>query len=104
MYLIAQKIIFAPFIPQKSFDFLHNEVGYPHRSILHAPELLLLSSELPMRRARLAFLKVVQRDVFRREDPLYVPPRGLMASSDEEFCRDHARVPISVFNEFLKTL
>ena len=38
------------------------------------------------------------------EKPLYVPPGRLVLTSEVEFCSEVARVPVELYNEFLKTV
>ncbi len=38
------------------------------------------------------------------EKPLYVPPGRLILTSEVEFCFEVARVPVELYNEFLKTV
>ena len=89
-------------VMNKNFDFIHNEVGFPHASILKKPEVL--KDKRPWeKRARLQFLQDTGRAQFDPTQPLFVPLADFMLDIDEEFCRKHARVDVNLYNEYLKT-
>jgi len=86
----------------KTFDFIHNEIGFSHEHILRWPNIL--RQRVSVLRPRYQFLKFLKRDQF---DPLrenYVSPEALITTTDVEFCNTVAKVPIKQFNDFLKTL
>ena len=86
----------------KTFDFVHNEMGFSHEHILQWPNIL--KKRVSVLRPRYQFLKFLKRDQF---DPLhenYVSPQALASTRDVEFCNTVAKVPIKLFNDFLKTL
>lgn len=87
---------------QETFDFLHNDVGFPH-------ELLVKFSHcLTVRRrnisARHMFLKFLGRDQFDPQKANYVSPDALVTATDLEFCQNSAKSSIDTFNQFMKTL
>ena len=65
---------------------------------------MLKEKDLVSKRARLLFLRETERAQFDPDRPLFVPLRELMMDDDAEFCSKHGRVPVAVFNEFLKTM
>ena len=86
----------------KTFNFVHNEIGFSHEHILRWPNIL--RQRVSILRPRYQFLKFLKRDQF---DPLrenYVSPQALATTQDLEFCNTVAKVPIKLFNDFLKTL
>ena len=84
------------------FDYLHNEMGFSHEHIVRWPSIL--RTRVCVLRPRYQFLKFLKRDQF---DPLrenYVSPQALVTTRDVEFCNTVAKVPIKLYNDFLKTL
>lgn len=84
------------------FDYIHNEMGFSHEHIVRWPTVL--RTRVSIIRQRHQFLKFLKRDQF---DPLhenYVSPQVLVTTRDIEFCNTVAKVPVKLFNDFLKTL
>ena len=81
--------------------FLHNEVGYPHETLVKFPTTLLTNHTA--NRPRLLFLKKLNRDQFDPTLPNYVSPKSMVLTTDQEFCKDVAKISLGVFNDFLKT-
>ncbi|KRZ76317.1 RuvB-like 1 [Trichinella papuae] len=86
----------------KSFDYLHNAVGFSHETILSWPRCLRESSYKA--RARHQFLKRLKRDQFDPQRPNYVTVEAMLSGDDGEFCARVAKCPEAVYNEFLKQL
>ncbi|KAL1236361.1 Transcription termination factor 3 [Trichinella pseudospiralis] len=86
----------------KSFDYLHNVVGFSHETILNWPRCLRESSYKA--RARHQFLKRLKRDQFDPQRPNYVTVEAMLSGDDGEFCARVAKCPEAVYNEFLKQL
>jgi len=86
----------------KSFDFIHNEMGFSHEHIVRWPNILRkrVSVLLP----RCQFLQFLKRDQFDPMRANYVSPQALASTDDLTFCNTVAKVPIKMFNDFLKTL
>ena len=46
----------------------------------------------------------LERNQYDPSQPNYVSPVALAETSDQDFCLNYAKVPIQIFNQFLKTL
>ncbi len=84
------------------FDMLHNEVGFSHEMIRKFPETLC-ADQFKVRPRHL-FLKKIGRAQYDPKQPRYVSPVALATSDEKEFSTKVAKVPIEVYNEFLKTV
>jgi len=84
------------------FDYIHNEMGFSHERIVQWPTIL--RTRVPILRQRYQFLKLLKRDQFDPSCENYVSPQALVTTRDVEFCNTVAKVPIKLFNDFLKTL
>lgn len=84
------------------FNYVHNEMGFSHEHIVLWPTIL--RTRVSIIRQRHQFLKFLKRDQF---DPLhenYISPKVLVTTRDVEFCNTVAKVPVKLFNDFLKML
>ena len=52
----------------------------------------------------LSFQVKIERNQYDPSKPNYVSPVALAETSDDEFCLKYAKVPVNIFNQFLKTL
>ena len=84
------------------FDFIHNEMGFSHEHIVRWPNIL--RTRVSVLRPRYQFLKFLKRNQFDPTRENYVSPQALATTRDVEFCNTIAKVPIQLYNEFLKTL
>jgi len=82
------------------FDYIHNEMGFSHEHILRWPSIL--RTRVNVLRPRHDFLKFLKRDQFDPTRENYVSPQALATTRDLEFCNAVAKVPVKVFNDFLK--
>ncbi|KRX13562.1 RuvB-like 1, partial [Trichinella nelsoni] len=80
----------------KSFDYLHNVVGFSHETILSWPRCLRESSYKA--RARHQFLKRLKRDQFDPQRPNYVTIETMLSGDDGEFCARVAKCPEAVLS------
>ncbi|KRX79750.1 RuvB-like 1, partial [Trichinella sp. T6] len=80
----------------KSFDYLHNAVGFSHETILCWPRCLRESS--CKARARHQFLKRLKRDQFDPQRPNYVTIEAMLSGDDGEFCARVAKCPEAVLS------
>ncbi|XP_003375687.1 conserved hypothetical protein [Trichinella spiralis] len=80
----------------KSFDYLHNVVGFSHETILSWPRCLRESSYKA--RARHQFLKRLKRDQFDPQRPNYVTVEAMLSGDDGEFCARVAKCPEAVLS------
>ncbi|KRZ89362.1 RuvB-like 1 [Trichinella sp. T8] len=80
----------------KSFDYLHNAVGFSHETILSWPRCLRESSYKA--RARHQFLKRLKRDQFDPQRPNYVTIEAMLSGDDGEFCARVAKCPEAVLS------
>ncbi|KRZ51523.1 RuvB-like 1, partial [Trichinella nativa] len=80
----------------KSFDYLHNAVGFSHETILCWPRCLRESS--CKARARHQFLKRLKRDQFDPQRPNYVTIEAMLSGNDGEFCARVAKCPEAVLS------
>ncbi|KRY90614.1 RuvB-like 1 [Trichinella pseudospiralis] len=80
----------------KSFDYLHNVVGFSHETILNWPRCLRESSYKA--RARHQFLKRLKRDQFDPQRPNYVTVEAMLSGDDGEFCARVAKCPEAVLS------
>ncbi|KAF0288592.1 Transcription termination factor 3, mitochondrial [Amphibalanus amphitrite] len=87
---------------QDRLQYLHNEMGLTHELIAESPNVLTYRSWRV--RQRHLMLNMLRRDQYDRSRPGYVSLDRLVGTTDEEFCRDVAQVPVASYNEFLKTL
>ncbi|XP_037073021.1 LOW QUALITY PROTEIN: transcription termination factor 3, mitochondrial-like [Pollicipes pollicipes] len=87
---------------QERLQFLHNVMGLPHRLIAESPNVLTFRQWRV--RQRHLMLNMLGRDQYDRSRPGFVSLDSLVGSTDEQFCRDVAKVPVATYNEFLKTL
>lgn len=85
-----------------AFDYLHRKVGYSHVLLSKQPEAL--EAWVSRLEPRHLFLRRLKLDQFDPTKPLYVSPSNLAATTSEQFCADVARVPLSTYTRFLKTL
>ena len=89
------------------FELFHHDVGLSHEVIANYPAVLALRStgaQLGVRH-RHRFLTELGRDQYRADKPNFVPPTALTnAITDAEFCEKYAKVPVDLFNQFLKTV
>jgi len=83
------------------FDYIHNEMGFSHEHILRWPTIL--RTRVKILRPRFQFLKFLKRDQFDPMHENYVSLQALV-THDVEFCNTVAKVPIKLYNDFLKTL
>lgn len=86
----------------KRFNYIHNEMGFSHEHILRWPTIL--RTRVKVLRPRYQFLKFLKRDQFDPSRENYVSPQALVLTRDVEFCNTVAKVPIKLYNDFLKTL
>lgn len=84
------------------FDYIHNEIGFSHESIVRWPTVL--RTRISILRPRHQFLKFLKRDQFDPSLENYVSPQALVTIDDVDFCNCVAKVPVKLFNDFLKTL
>ena len=90
------------------FRLLHLEAGFSHELLAKSGGAAALghSLEVPLPRleARIKFLKAVGRDKFDPKQPNFVSPEALFLGDDQDFCINVAKVSVSTFNQFCKTL
>lgn len=85
----------------KTFDYLHNHMGLPHKIICNQPQILVCrKSRLEKRHEYLVSLK---RDQYDPTQPLYVSPLALVTGRDMQFCATVAKTSITTYNKFLKS-
>lgn len=84
------------------FSYIHNEMGFSHEDIVQWPSIL--RTRVPVLRQRHQFLKFLQRDQFDPSRENYVSSQALVTTHDVEFCNAVAKVPVKLYNDFLKTL
>lgn len=84
------------------FNFIHNVMKIPHKTILEEPGILLCRNFKV--RQRHLFLSELGRSQYDPTKENYVPIRALFENSDTEFCRQFAKCSVNDFNLFLKTL
>lgn len=92
--------------PQKildTFNFVHDTIGYPHQIIRRYPRVLLQHLTYNVR-PRHRFLVELNRAQYDPKKPNYVSPLAFSELEDAEFCARVAKVPLSLYNQFLKTL
>ena len=87
---------------QDRLQYLHNEMGLSHRLIADSANVLTYRSWRV--RQRHLMLHMLSRDQYDRGRPGYVSLDRLVGTTDQEFCRDIAQMPVAAYNEFLKTL
>ena len=87
---------------QNAFNFLHNDVGFPHKLLIKFPSCLTV--DVAPIKPRFEFLKKLGRDQFDPAKPNYVSPEKLAQLSDLEFCERVAKSSVHLYNDFLKTI
>ena len=82
------------------FDILHNTGNIKHGLMVRFPEVFL--TEERQVRDRIVYLKLLGRDQFDPELPLYVPLTAISIASDEVFATKYARTSEADYDLFLK--
>ena len=95
-------LMLARWAIQDRLQYLHNEMGLSHKLIADTPNVLTYRSWRV--RQRHLMLNMLNRDQYDWSRPGYVSLDRLVGTTDQEFCRDVAQVPVASYNEFLKTL
>ncbi|VDO97731.1 unnamed protein product [Soboliphyme baturini] len=85
-----------------TFDYVHNSLGFSHEEILKWPRVLRERKSRIQERHE--FLRKIGRAQYDPMKPNFVSLNALMNDRDRDFCFTVAKVPVSVYNEFLKTL
>jgi mTERF domain-containing protein len=83
------------------FDYIHNEMGIPHKLIAEQPSGLL--SRVERIQQRHEFLRSLERAQYDPAKPGYISLTSLVSGTDIDFCRDIAKTPVTLYNKFLKT-
>ncbi len=86
----------------KSFQYVQFEMGMSHRRIV--AEATVLRYPRAFLRCRHEFLRKLTRHQYEPAKPNFVSLSALVRGSDAEFAAKVAKVPVSVYNRFLKTL
>jgi len=84
----------------EQFNFLHNEVGFPHGILVNFPRSLTL--KVAYTQPRHEFLVSIGRDQYDPKLPNYVSPEALTDGEDLEFCQNVAKCSYRLYNQFLK--
>ncbi|CAB3231125.1 unnamed protein product [Arctia plantaginis] len=84
------------------FNFIHQVMKIPHKTILEQPEILLCRNFKVKQRH--LFLNKLGRSQYDPKKENYVPIKALVEKPDTEFCRQFAKCSVNDFNLFLKTL
>ncbi|XP_006614092.2 transcription termination factor 3, mitochondrial [Apis dorsata] len=85
----------------KTFDYLHNEMGLSHTFICTEPKILICRKSRLERRHKV--LVELKRNQYDPTKPLYVSLFDLISGTDIDFCEKIAKIPIKIYNDFLKS-
>lgn len=83
------------------FDYLHNTMGIDHETIVDWS--VVLRTRTSVLKERYLFLTHLGRAQFDRTKPNYVSLRAFVSGRDRDWSYTVAKVPVSEFNDFLKT-
>ncbi|XP_072042390.1 transcription termination factor 3, mitochondrial-like [Amphiura filiformis] len=84
------------------FDYLHNDMGIPHKLILNNPQVF--NSRAHQIQERHKFLEHLGRAQYDPKETGYVSLKSMVTLPDEEFCQEIAKSTIEEYNDFLKTV
>lgn len=87
---------------QERLHFLHNSMGLSHKLIAANPNVITYRAWRV--RQRHLMLSLLGRNQYDSRLAGFVSLDGLVGNTDEQFCKDVAKVPLATYHEFLKTL
>ncbi|KFD58993.1 hypothetical protein M514_00156 [Trichuris suis] len=87
-------------ILSKSFNYLHNVIGFSHETMLSWPRCLREKKQKIQ--ARHEWLKQIKRDQYDRTKPNFVSIEAMLNGNDETFCSNVAKCSLRAYDEFLK--
>lgn len=89
-------------ITERNFDYVCNTMGVSHAHITTWPDILKANSYKI--KCRHKFLKHIGRDQFDPKLENYISMKALSVGPDDVFCLNVAKVPVSEYNIFLKSM
>ena len=84
------------------FNYLHNDIGYPHDLLAKHPEVML-TSKTPIA-FRHDYLTRLGRNQYETDKPNYVSPMAFATTTDEEFAETVAKTSLEDYYKFLMTV
>ncbi|KPI93860.1 mTERF domain-containing protein 1, mitochondrial [Papilio xuthus] len=84
------------------FNYIHNVIKIPHKTILQFPHILLCRNFKVKQRH--TFLEKLGRAQYNPTIENFVPINALVELTDIEFCKKYAKCHVDDFNMFLKTM
>lgn len=87
---------------QQRFTYLHNTMKLTHDHLLHWPTIL--RTRISTIKPRHEFLVSINKNQYHKKLEHFVPLQALAIGDDIQFCTEVAKVPLQLYNDFLKTL